>query len=214
MPHISPRPLGYVEAAKEVRTIAAPLLTAAALSLTGVVAAAHDDNFRWPGLTLLILIIASLSFIASMQLHFYARQYLYSIADIEDWHGSDIASADPDRYGALLAQQGDDFSKWKKLNNGATGSFNAGTLLLASGIALALIPHVGREMEWRWAAVALIVACTLIDLAWIIYLYFESKQYTLRSAEREMRAVNRPEAERGGKSDQRGYYTPGLPTDL
>ncbi|TDB97628.1 hypothetical protein [Actinomadura sp. 7K534] len=202
MSHIPPTPLGYAEAAKEVRTIAAPLLTAAALSLTGVVAAANDENFRWPGLTLLVLVIASLLFVASMQLHFYARQYLYSIADIEDWYGSRISGEEPNLYEALLAQQGDDFGKWRRFNNGATNSFNAGTLLLASGIALALIPQVGREMEWRWSAVALLVACTVIDLIWIVYLYFESGRYAFKVSERMLRAVNRdPEVEPGGDNE-------------
>ncbi|MET7351011.1 hypothetical protein [Streptomyces mirabilis] len=57
-----PKPLGLVHAADVALTIAAPLLTAGALSLIGVVCA-DADKFRWPGPTLLLLVLTVLSLI-------------------------------------------------------------------------------------------------------------------------------------------------------
>ncbi|MGK3941376.1 hypothetical protein ABK046_23430 [Streptomyces caeruleatus] len=68
---------GFGTAAKEAHFIAAPLLTAAALSLAGVVAGA-DDEFRWPGVTLFLLVATSMALIASIQISYYALQFKFT----------------------------------------------------------------------------------------------------------------------------------------
>ncbi|MEO3826901.1 hypothetical protein [Actinomadura sp. B10D3] len=166
-----PIPLGYSYAATEVRTIAAPLYTAAALSLAGVVAAASKDTFRWPGATLLLLVATSLMLVASLQLHYYARQYLYSRADIDAWfpHG---VSKQTEIYKKLCIWQGNDYKKWAKFNNSGIHFFNLGTVLLGFGVALALIPpDGGRQESWRWAAAILVLVCAVADLVWVLVQY-------------------------------------------
>ena len=71
---------GFGAAAKEAHFIAAPLLTAAALSLAGVVAGA-DDAFRWPGITLLLLVATSMTLVASIQMSYYALQFKFTEAE-------------------------------------------------------------------------------------------------------------------------------------
>ncbi|WP_021594562.1 hypothetical protein [Actinomadura welshii] len=167
-----PIPLGYVYAAKEVQTIAAPLLTAAALSLAGVVAGASDDAFRWPGVTLFVLVTAALLLLVNLQLHYYARQYLYSRADIQAWVPD--ADGDTELRKALYAAQGDDYNIWAKFNNAAVRCFNAGTLLLGTGIAFALIPDGGKQETWRWVTAVMVLLCVGADIVWTALRYREN----------------------------------------
>ncbi|WP_051713289.1 hypothetical protein [Spirillospora albida] len=209
-----PTPLGYAEAAKELRAVAAPLLTAAALALAGVVAGTDNkDNFRWPGLTLLILVVSSLLFIASLQLHYNARRYLYSYAEIENWYGSDIAERQPHIFAALCAQQRRDFRTWEMYGNNSTHSFNVGSLLLMGGVALALIPQDGKEMAWRWGAVVVIAICAAADLVWTVLLYRGgAKEETQRNARMKDVPIH-IESDKGGGNECRCDDASGLSGD-
>lgn len=176
MPRLQhPIPLGYASAATEVRTIAAPLLTAAALSLAGVVAGVDEKTFRWPGPTLLLLVTTSLLLVASLQLHYYARQYLYSRADIDDWMSVNIATEQPEIYNRLCAWQGDDYNRWAKFNNAAIHCFNVGTVLLGFAVSVALAPpDTWKEAGWRWAAAGLVFVSVIADLVWTLSQYHSS----------------------------------------
>jgi hypothetical protein len=78
-----PRPYGYEAAMKDAFSIAAPLFTAASLSLAGVVAGA-DKAFRLPGLTLLMLVASSLVLVAAIQINYYARQFVFTVKDLHE----------------------------------------------------------------------------------------------------------------------------------
>jgi hypothetical protein len=159
-----PTPLGYAQAAKEAQSIAAPLLAGAALVLAGVIAAADKGVFYWPSVTLFLLIAASLALIASIQLHYQSRQYLYSTKDIEDWFDIDGGQINEAQKQLLYVYQVKDFRTWKSLNNWAVPSFNLGTYLLGFGIAAALLPPDDVDLPaLRVATAALVLLCTLTD---------------------------------------------------
>lgn len=119
--------------------VAAPLLTAAALSLAGVVGGA-DTQFRWPGPILLLLVVASLTLIASIQLSYHARLFLYSHGDLVGWLSSEYVDSHKIH---LWKKQKEDQQRWQKYNKPTVVCFNAGTVLLGLGIAAALVPPDG-----------------------------------------------------------------------
>ncbi|MFF4348134.1 hypothetical protein [Streptomyces sp. NPDC001530] len=168
----APVPLGYGQASKEAHSVAAPLLTGAALALAGVVAGANDRIFRWPGISLLMLVATSMALIASIQLHYYSRQFFYSRQDIHDWYDIDDGPGHKAQLTRLYAWQGDDYDKWARNNDRAVHCFNAGTVLLGLGIVAALMPpDGGRQASWRWAAAGLVLVCTVAEAVWTLVIY-------------------------------------------
>ncbi|MGW3242925.1 hypothetical protein [Streptomyces sp. NPDC001070] len=177
-----PQPLGIGHAAQEAHSIAAPMLTAAALALAGVVAGADADTFLWSGPTLLVLVAASLSLVASIQLHYYARHFYYSVQDIDVWYGLDVHRGSG-IHEELCHRQQQDFERWERFTGRAVACFNTGTLLLGVGISLALAPaHGDKQGVWRWVAFSMVLVCTVADMAWIAYLYTQRGQYAERDA--------------------------------
>jgi hypothetical protein len=159
--------------------ITAPLLVAASISLAGVVGGA-DRQFRWPGLTLLLLVLAALALIASIQLSYHARRYLYSYQDLNDWYSQEFVEWN-DKHAVeahrFRPKQQRDFDLWEKINERAVHSFNIGTVLLGMGLAAALAPpDGGKQAVWRWIAAALVTAAALVETTWIANMYIRKKQ--------------------------------------
>lgn len=81
-----PKPLGLIRATETALFIAAPLLSAGALSLIGVVCA-DAEKIRLAGPTLLLLVMAVIALMLSIQLGYHARQWIYSYEEIQNWTG-------------------------------------------------------------------------------------------------------------------------------
>lgn len=163
----TPEPLGYGPAGALALFVAAPLLTAAALSLAGVVAGA-DDEFAWPGPTLLLLVVASLTLIACIQLSYHGRIYLYSYDDLVNWLSEEHVEKFKEK---LWEDQRKDQDKWRKYNTASVHCFNAGTVLLGLGVAAALVPpECSEQPEWRWPAAAIVLIATVVDGIWVTFL--------------------------------------------
>ncbi len=166
--------------------VAAPLLTAAALGLAGVVGGA-DDEFRWPGPTLLLLVVSALVLIASIQLSYHARLYLYSYDDLVNWLSDKYVSNNED---VLWQNQQDDYKEWLKYNTAAVLCFNVGTLLLGFGVAAALVPpDCSKQPGWRWLAALVVLLATMADAVWIAFLHRKVAKYPIALLPR--RATNR-----------------------
>ncbi|MEW1826400.1 hypothetical protein [Streptomyces sp. NPDC088196] len=179
----APVPLGYGHASKEAHSIAAPLLTGAALALAGVVAGADKDKktFYWPGVSLLMLVATSMALLASIQLHYYSRQFFYSRQDIHDWYDLDDSPEDEAQLTRLYAWQGDDYKRWARNNNWAVRFFNAGTVLLGLGIVTVLLPpDGGQQAPCRWAAAGLVLLCTVAEAAWTLATFRKNTQLRRR----------------------------------
>jgi hypothetical protein len=167
----APEPYGYGHGSSSALFIAAPLLTAAALGLAGVVGGA-DDEFQWPGPTLLLLVIAALALVASIQFAYHARLYLYSYDDLQCWLGPEHVKAFASD---LRVRQEEDQDVWAKYQLWAVHAFNCGTILLGIGIAAALVPpDCGKQIECRWAAAVLVLIATLVDAVWVIYMHMSA----------------------------------------
>ncbi|MFD8075329.1 hypothetical protein ACFV3E_22095 [Streptomyces sp. NPDC059718] len=158
------------------------MLTAAALALAGVVAGANSNTFVWSGPTLLVLVAASLSLVASIQLHYHARHFYYSVQDIDFWYGFDVRRGS-DVFKELCHRQQKDFEIWERYIRRAAACFNIGALLLGVGVSLALAPAPGDKQEtWRWIALSMVLVCTVADAAWVAYLYSKRSEYADRDA--------------------------------
>lgn len=162
-----PAPLGYGPALDAMANVAAPLL--AGFSITAIAAiAASSDKFRWPGAALLILTLAAVLLVASLQFGFTARQHLYSAADVVAWWGQeDMAQAG--RSERLQREQHKDYMSWERWSSKARVAYNAGITVLAAGVALALAPPYQvhhSEAVLRWIAAAIAAVGALGEIAW------------------------------------------------
>ena len=169
-------PLGRPKTLESAHFVTAPLLVAAALSLAGVVAVA-ETWFRWSGPTLLLFVFTAVMLLASIQLSYYARQYLYSRADLADWCSEEYVQQHESDWSenGILARQQRDFKEWQKYSDWAVHCYNLGSVLLGLGISAALVPpDAARQADWRWTAAALVVAADLVEIIWISKLYFRA----------------------------------------
>lgn len=159
--------LGYGAASKEAHFVAAPLLTAAALSLAGVVAGA-DDEFRWPGATLVLLVITAMTLIFSMQLAYNARLHLFGFAELTDHYRGLRRTTLPDS--RLQEEYAAADRQWRQGQRRAVRTYNAGTALLGVGVAASLAPpDCGRQAAWRWTAAGIVLAGTAADAIWVFW---------------------------------------------
>ncbi|WP_405931236.1 hypothetical protein [Streptomyces sp. NBC_00827] len=160
-----PEPLGLVRASDVALTVAAPLLTAGALSLIGVVCA-DAARFHWPGPALLLLVLTVLSLVSSIQLGYQARQYLYSYQDLKDWRGEA-----PEK--KFVESQHKDYVKWLDKTLYAGFAYNFGTVLLLLSVATVLIPKgTGPLAVWRWIAAGLVLVAAMGEVIWSYWIYF------------------------------------------
>ena len=153
-----PAPLGYPASADAVHFVAAPLLAGGALALIGVIMA-DRDKFRLPEAAVLVLTLAVIALVTSVQLGFQARRWLYSGADVAAWWGPQDL---PEREAKLRGDQQGDFARWQRRINHAVIAFNSGITLLAAGVALCLAPPVHASTS---GSVALWIASVLTGLA-------------------------------------------------
>ncbi|MCL8011773.1 hypothetical protein [Streptomyces sp. AS02] len=156
---------GFGGAAKEAHFIAAPLLTAAALGLAGVVAGA-DDEFRWPGVTLLLLVATSMTLIASIQLAYYALQFKFTWDEREERRKA-LRWAEPTDAEKKVILRESQIAYEDNLRYAGV-VFNCGTLMLGFGIAAALVPpDCGEQFVWRMTSAVLVLLCTIADGVWV-----------------------------------------------
>jgi hypothetical protein len=171
-----PRPYGYEAAMKDAFFIAAPLFTAASLSLAGVVAGA-DKAFRVPGLTLLMLVASSLVLVAAIQINYYARQFVFTVKDLHEHLGhfsawEDLGERERTREFVHMREMARD--RYRKYARYSAYCFTVGVLLLGVGVGFALAPpDGGKQFVWRWIASVMVFAATVAEGVWIWFLIFK-----------------------------------------
>lgn len=159
----APAPPGQGAAIDTMTGVAAPLLAGFSLTLIGVICQ-DPSHIRWPGTTLVALVIAISLFIACVQFGFHARARLYTSADIKDWR--------PDFYAkhaeVLANQQRLHWKEWEDWAGRASVTYNLAICVLTFGVALIVAPRDGyREATLRWTASALLLAAGVGEMAWI-----------------------------------------------
>ena len=124
-----------------VGTVTLPLL--AGFSITSVVVVSDDaGNFRWPGLTILVLTFAALVLLGAVQSAYHARLYL--------------SKDDPDYDKARF------WVWWTRT------LYDSDLLALLAGLGLVVVPvrYVGREAGFRWAAAGLALCACVVEFVW------------------------------------------------
>jgi hypothetical protein len=124
-----------------VGTVTLPLL--AGFSITSVVVVSDDArNFRWPGLTILVLTFAALLLLGAVQSAYHARLY----------QSKDDSDRDKARFWVWWTRTLYDF----------------GLLALLAGLGLVVVPlhYVAREAGFRWAAAGLALCAFIIEFVW------------------------------------------------
>ncbi|MEU2625185.1 hypothetical protein ABZ642_45040 [Streptomyces sp. NPDC007157] len=170
-----PTRLGAGPASEAASFVAAPLLAGACFATIGVLGA-DAGQFRWPGPAMMLLTLAFISLIGSVQYGFQAREFFYSVADIEDWEPS--APSEPGSSGPgsprpsaedRKRQHRRDFKEWHRLNRRGALTYNLGIVLLGAGTTLMLAAPDGASLTHavcRWTASGAAGFATLAELEW------------------------------------------------
>lgn len=155
--------------------VAAPLLAGFSLALLGVVGQA-PVSFRWPGLTMTVLVAVLAALVGSIQCGFRGRAVLYSRAEVEAW--GPLTDLDAAAEQALRRDvQRRDMAEWRVWHRRTQLLYNAGVVLLGVAVALVLAPPSSYlpgsalpagEAGWRWTGYGLALACTAGEVAWVL----------------------------------------------
>ncbi|WP_331732662.1 hypothetical protein OG592_42125 (plasmid) [Streptomyces avidinii] len=162
-----PAPLGYGSTSDAAHFVAAPLLAGACIATIGVLGA-DGDKFRWPGPAMLMLTLAFVALIASVQYGFHARQHFYSPADVDAWYppgGSRPAES------TLRQRQQRDFQQWRRLSRRGSTAYNVGVVLLGAAATLVLAPPEDASLGHavcRWTAAAVTALGSVAEFEWIL----------------------------------------------
>jgi hypothetical protein len=115
-------------------------------------------KFRWPGLTILVLTIASVSLILSVQGTHQARMYLPMLADFQAQReiGSPANFED---------KKSDEYKRARRAGQGTRLAYHVGVVSLLAGLALALAPPNGTGIDYalRWSASAVAFSAFLLE---------------------------------------------------
>lgn len=140
-----PRGLGTPHAVDQVHFVAAPLLAGAAVATTGVLGS-DGAQFRWPGPAMLCFTVAAISLIASIQLAFHGRRYLYTPAELFDWWSEEPRPG----LGQLQREQREDFERWAWWMTRSTAAYNLGVIILGLGAFAMLAPPEAASFAHTW----------------------------------------------------------------
>jgi len=146
-----------------VGSVAAPLLASVSAALATLVVP-NEEAFRWPNLTVFLLVGATLVLVAAVQFGFRARQYIAMPSDLEQWWPIEDAA------GIDLRRQIQRYhaTKHQAWATAAGHAYNAGLLCFLLGLALITIPP-GNLGGYRLAVTALALLGALAEAAWIVY---------------------------------------------
>ena len=131
-----------------------PLLAGFAFT-TVIVVSDGVDHFRWPGVTILVLAIATVLLIAAVQCAYHARIYLASGPDCYEsfapWEGG-------------RRKLGLRWSKWTRR------AYHWGIIALLAGMALAVAPYrvTGMQARIQWWALSLAFGACGFEALWIM----------------------------------------------
>jgi hypothetical protein len=154
-----PRKIGYVSAVQYAHFVAAPLLAAAAISLSGIMAA-DADKFRWPGPAILVLTVCTILLISCIQNSFNGASYLLIPADLDAWYGNTQRPS----VAKLMQMQQQSMRRWRRSVVKAVNLYNLGVTTLALGATISLSPPEHSSVEHavcRWSACALVGISTI-----------------------------------------------------
>jgi MFS family permease len=158
---------GASAAVNAVGTVAAPLLAGFSLTFVGQLLGGQSGP-RWPDLTLLLLIIAGLAFIGSLQCALRARQWDATPKDISDWWPN--SESDKDLQIVLYQQQAmlkGTHEVWATIS---ILFFHTGIISLFVAMATLLVPSNGSTITpLRTISIILIASAAVVEFGWMLF---------------------------------------------
>ena len=159
----TPRRYGATEALVSMGTIAAPLLAGFSLAGFVQVLALGTADVRWRNASLLLLMLASLLLIFSVQATFWARQYAVTPSDITDWWPD---WQQPYRMRMIRREISEHNAGFRRWSNLARTAYELGLLALISALTVLAVPPPSTGAALRWLAVCAGVLAFAGELAW------------------------------------------------
>jgi hypothetical protein len=162
----APFPYGYAASIDGMGTISAPLLAATSTALLGLVLTL-GDSIRWANLALLLLVSASFAFVSAVQLTFWAKRFVVTPSEIEDWWPD---HDEPERHSELEWEQRFHQRRFAVWANRSRVAYNAGVLCLLASLPVMLVPkrvRLHQVNDLRLAAVCIALLAFSIETVWI-----------------------------------------------
>jgi hypothetical protein len=163
-----PKPVafGAKSASDSMTTVAAPLL--AGFSITLAAGALTDpDRFRWPGAAILAAVLAAALLVAAVQLGAWARQWVVSPADFEEWFGPTVVDEDDPAYFVGEMTRANRIYEIHGTRTRVT--YNVGIAMLFAALGIAVAPRGGSaQAVARWAAAAIAWAAATAEIGWAL----------------------------------------------
>jgi|tagenome__1003787_1003787.scaffolds.fasta_scaffold20702419_1 hypothetical protein len=161
-----PAPYGAPFAIQSLSTVAAPLLAGFSVTLSGVILQAAGQ-FRWPGLTLLLLAIATVMLLFCVQCGFWARHEFVLPEEARQWWG-DFASS-PSRRDRVAEEQRRRYRSYRRWARSARVSYDSAIVALLAGMSVALAPvGGGGEAVLRWMAALAFLLAAAGEVVWAV----------------------------------------------
>jgi hypothetical protein len=163
----APGTYGYPEAVQAAGTVVAPLLAGFSISLT-VLVIDRADAFRWPDLTLLLLVSAAASLIGAIQSAYSARQYHALPEEIEAWHPGRLGGSSLDRelWEQVRKEQWGHAAMHARWTKRFRVAYHLGIILVLLALAALLVPPCDIA-PLRWAAIGVALAAALGETIWV-----------------------------------------------
>ena len=152
--------------------VATPLLAGFSIALLASIGQA-PNLFRWPGMTMFVLVLTIGLFATSLQLGLRSRSLLYSRDDAMSWGKLNDYPAQEDE-AARAELQRRHLILWRRSYRWVQLSYNGAIVVLALGLSFTAAPPTsygsGRlstsEDVWRWAAFSLGLLLTTLQFSW------------------------------------------------
>lgn len=158
-----PHPYGYASAIDSMGSISAPLLAATSAALLGLVLSSND--VRYANGALLILALATIAFIATIQLTFWAKRFVVTPSQILEWW----PEPSNERLEALKREQRHHMKRFGVWSNRTRHAYNVGILLFLASIPVLLVPQESLiDNRVRLVAVIAAIAGFLVEAVWIV----------------------------------------------
>jgi hypothetical protein len=148
-------------------SISAPLLAATSAALLALVLS-NEDELWCPGLAALLLVGATLLFIACVQLTFWAKRFVITPAELESWWPHQTEERDAE----LEWEQRFHLRRHAVWASRARLAYNGAILLLLASLPVMLMPAQGSLSGVRLAALLLAVLGLVAEAAWVVLASF------------------------------------------
>jgi hypothetical protein len=161
-----PVPYGGPAAIEGMGLIAAPLLAGFSMALVVLVIDKYNE-LRFPDWALLLLVLAAVLLIMSVQFTFSARSYFVTPDQLKEWW-PDLG--DERRWKQQRPAQWRYYDRYQMWAGRARRSYNAAIMVLLLAISVVLVPkpeHAVSVSRARWISIAIPLGGVLFELFWM-----------------------------------------------